>query len=99
MISDGQMVEMLIGQDYPEILMPLKVRASERPGAVSATFDTRTLFGWMISGPLGRDQTGEGAAASVNAVILEQQAEQSSKIEGTQLNSSHKGSHLRIEMA
>ena len=69
------MVEMLIGQDYPESLMPLEVRASEQPGAVSAPFTTRTLFGWTINSPLG-DHSGERAAASVNFVTLEQQVEQ-----------------------
>ena len=44
-ISDSQMVEMLIGQDCPEILMPLEVRARKQPGAVSTPFASRTLFG------------------------------------------------------
>ena len=82
-ITDGQMVEMLIGQDCPENFVSRKIRASEQPGAVSAPFATRTLFGWIINGSLG-DQTGVGAAASVNFVTLEQQVEQFWKIEGAQ---------------
>ena len=57
-MSDDQIVEQLIGKDCPELLIPLEVRASEQPGAVSAPFATTTLFGWTINGPLGEDQSG-----------------------------------------
>ena len=90
-VSDGQMVETLTGQNSLAILMPFEVRASEQPGAVSAPFATRTLFGWTINGALLRGQTGGGAAASVNFVTREQQASSFWKTEGAHLNNWHKG--------
>ena len=52
-LSELAEVEMLIGQDCPEVIMPLEVRASEKGEAEPAPFATRSLFGWTISGILG----------------------------------------------
>ena len=43
-------VGLLIGSDVPEVLQPLEVRRSNNGGP----FATRTIFGWVLNGPLGR---------------------------------------------
>ena len=45
--SDGD-VNMLIGQDCAEALIPLEIRK----GATGEPFTTRTLFGWSLNGPI-----------------------------------------------
>ena len=45
-------VGLLIGTDAPEILQPKEVRESRRGGP----YATRTIFGWVVNGPLGRVQ-------------------------------------------
>lgn len=47
----GAIVGLLIGNDTPEILQPKEVRESRRNGA----YATRTIFGWVINSPLGRE--------------------------------------------
>ena len=47
-IHDSQSVDILIGQDNGEALIPLEVRR----GAHSQPFAVRTLFGWSVNGPL-----------------------------------------------
>lgn len=44
-------IGLLIGSDAPEILQPREVRRSENGGP----FATRTLLGWVLKGPLGRE--------------------------------------------
>jgi hypothetical protein len=44
-------IGLLIGSDVPEILQPREVRMSENGGP----FATRTLLGWVLNGPLGRE--------------------------------------------
>ena len=41
-------IEVLIGQDHPEALVPLEVRK----GGSGDPFAVRTLFGWSLNGPL-----------------------------------------------
>ena len=43
-------VGLLIGSDVPEALQPLEVRRSNNGGPFAA----RTIFGWVLNGPLGR---------------------------------------------
>ena len=43
-------VGLLIGTDAPEILQPKEVRESCHSGP----YATRTIFGWVVNGPLGR---------------------------------------------
>ncbi|XP_028395694.1 uncharacterized protein LOC114519723 [Dendronephthya gigantea] len=43
-------VGLLIGSDVPEVLQPLEVRKGNNGGP----FATRTIFGWVLNGPLGR---------------------------------------------
>ena len=43
-------VGLLIGSDVPEVLQPREVRESRDGGP----FATRTIFGWVMNGPLGR---------------------------------------------
>ena len=45
-------VGLLIGNDAPEILQQKEVRESRHNGP----YVTRTIFGWVINGPLGRVQ-------------------------------------------
>ena len=47
MKSDGD-VNVLIGQDCAEALIPLEIRK----GATGEPFATRTLFGWSLNGPI-----------------------------------------------
>ena len=46
-------VGLLIGSDVPEALQPFEVRPSENGGP----FATRTVFGWLLNGPLGRNKS------------------------------------------
>ena len=73
-------VQMLIGQDCPDILMPLEIRR----GPASVPYATRTLLGWSVSGPV----RGEKTDAMVNYISLERQVAQFWQIEGGQLNDS-----------
>ena len=75
-------IQMLIGQDCPEVLMPLEVRAAENPDDTATPFATRTLFGWTVCGPM----KGISTAAVVNFVSLERQVEQFWQLEGSQLS-------------
>ena len=50
-LREGAKVEMLIGQDCPDILMPLEVRASGENTA-QTPYAVRTVFGWTVNGPL-----------------------------------------------
>ena len=43
-------VGLLIGSDVPEVLQPREVRG----GTDGGPFATRTIFGWVMNGPLGR---------------------------------------------
>ena len=43
-------VGLLIGSDVPQALQPLEVRQCSKGGP----FATRTIFGWVLNGPLGR---------------------------------------------
>ena len=45
-------VGLLIGSDAPEVLQPKEVRESCHNGP----YATRTIFGWVVNGPLGRVQ-------------------------------------------
>ncbi len=46
-------IGLLIGSDVPEALQPIEVRPSENGGP----FATRTVFGWVLNGPLGRNKS------------------------------------------
>lgn len=82
-------VEMLIGQDCPEILMPLEVKA---PGEKHGPFAVRTLLGWTINGPLKEDRDTSASVHFVSASsTLEQQVQNFWKIEGALLADDGKG--------
>jgi len=49
-------VGLLIGNDNPKALEPREIKQSRRKGP----FTVRTVFGWTINGPLGRESTGGG---------------------------------------
>ena len=66
-------VGLLIGSDVPEALQPREVRRSRDGGP----FATRTIFGWVINGPLGRKGSQRHIANFVQAVAqLNQQFQQ-----------------------
>ena len=45
-------VGLLIGSDAPEVLEPREIRPSQNGGP----YASRTVFGWVVNGPLGRTQ-------------------------------------------
>ena len=49
---DGE-VGLLIGSDVPEVLELKEIRRSQD----GSPYATRTIFGWVINGPLGRSST------------------------------------------
>ena len=46
-------IGLLLGSDVPEALQPIEVRPSENGGP----FATKTVFGWVLNGPLGRSKS------------------------------------------
>ncbi|KAK3702245.1 hypothetical protein QZH41_016773 [Actinostola sp. cb2023] len=54
-------IGLLIGSDAPQILQPKEVRESENGGP----YATRTVLGWVLNGPLGREKN---KAATANFV-------------------------------
>ena len=98
-LSELAEVEMLIGQDCPEVIMPLEVRASEKGEVEPAPFAIKSLFGWPISGILGG--TGRGSATSVRfiSMTLKEKIEPFWKVEGAQLNSHGRGLSIEHQRA
>ena len=65
-------IGLLIGSDIPQALQPCEIRQSENGGP----FATRTVLGWVLNGPLGRNQTKVPTANYVQAnQTLDQQFE------------------------
>ena len=56
-------IGLLIGSDVPEILQPHEVRISENGGP----FVSRTLLGWVLNGPLGREDVSFPIVNSIHA--------------------------------
>ena len=96
-LPDDADVEMLIGQDCPEVLVPLKVTAAE--DHESAPFATKTLYGWTINGPIREAHRGTTAVSSMmtcavdtqSPADLELQIEKFWKVEGAQPSSTGRG--------
>ncbi|MPC59371.1 hypothetical protein E2C01_053390 [Portunus trituberculatus] len=76
---DPKEVELLIGLDIPQALVPLEVRS----GKDGEPFTTRTLLGWTINGPIGLD--GHDATA-VNSHVTTTTAENQRKYLDHQVN-------------
>jgi hypothetical protein len=53
----------LIGCDVPEVLEPIEIRKSKDGGP----YATKTIFGWVVNGPLGRNATSERTTNFVQA--------------------------------
>ena len=53
-VGGGQKVQLLLGQDNAEALVPLEVKQ----GKVGEPFASRTLFGWSLNGTSGPNGTG-----------------------------------------
>ena len=64
-------IGLLIGSDVPEALQPMEVRQSENGGP----FATRTILGWVLNGPLGRERKATSSTSNFlqTTVNLEQQ--------------------------
>ena len=60
-------VGLLIGSDAPEVLEPKEVRPSSQGGP----YATRTVFGWVVNGPLGRVQSSCTSTANFIKADLE----------------------------
>ena len=100
-LREGAKMEMLIGQDCPDILMPLEVRASgENTGQIP--YAVRTVFGWIVNWPLAGSR--RKSSASVNYVstatsTLQRQVEEFWKLEGAYLSACNKGMSLEDQRA
>ena len=53
-VATDEQVQILTGQDQPDVLMSLEARAAREPEAPYAII---RLFGWTASGPLSEDST------------------------------------------
>ena len=53
-------VGLLIGSDVPEVMEPKEIRPSKNGGP----YATRTVFGWVVNGPLGRAQAADTRTAN-----------------------------------
>eukprot|EP00057_Strongylocentrotus_purpuratus_P015300 XP_011669774.1 PREDICTED: uncharacterized protein LOC100889545 [Strongylocentrotus purpuratus] len=79
-------VTILIGQDVPEALMPLEIKAG-KPGEVYAV---KTILGWTLNGPLGNGSSLQSFQASSSFIsddgniLLEEQVHKFWKLEGTE---------------
>ena len=56
-------IGLLIGCDVPEVLEPIEIRKSKDGGP----YATKTIFGWVVNGPLGRNATSERTTNFVQA--------------------------------
>ena len=56
-------IDLLIGNDVPEVLQPKEVKESRYGGP----YAVRTLFGWTINGPLGRMSTSTRTANRIQS--------------------------------
>ena len=65
-------IGLLIGNDCPAALQPREVKQSHDGGP----YATRTVFGWVINGPLGRD---EGNLATANFIDSSEQSDSLNK--------------------
>ena len=54
-------VGLFIGSDIPEVMGPKEVRPSRNGGS----YATRTVFGWVVNGPLGRVQSSATGTANL----------------------------------
>ncbi|XP_041457552.1 uncharacterized protein LOC121409709 [Lytechinus variegatus] len=63
-VTTGKEVSLLIGQDMPEALMPLEIRA----GAPGEVYAIRTALGWTLNGPLENESSLLNHQASSNFV-------------------------------
>ena len=53
-LSTSNQVDVLIGQDQPSALVPIKIRR----GPVGTPFDTLTIMGWCLSGTSSTNVSG-----------------------------------------
>ncbi|XP_064631645.1 uncharacterized protein LOC135489940 [Lineus longissimus] len=72
-------VQLLIGQDVPEALIPLEVKRGEG----GAPYAVRTALGWTLNGPTTANQSSHATAHFINSVDLglQKQVEQFWKLE------------------
>lgn len=75
---DTKKVMLLIGQDYPEALLPREIRKGEK----GEPYATRTLLGWTLNGPLGGTSRSKASVNYAQTDRLDLQLEKFWKIEG-----------------
>ena len=81
----GDNVDVLIGQDHSEALIPLETRVGEK----SEPFAVRTLLGWSINGPIGSDRVAKHVVSNFVALSdssLEQSVERLWRLEEEGVN-------------
>jgi hypothetical protein len=84
-------VELLIGQKYPEALIPLKTIR----GPPGTPYATNTCLGWTLNGPVGANQQACSASYFVNTESkLEEQVSRFWKIDG---NDDNQHAHSRSD--
>jgi len=83
LVYHGEPVDLLIGQDHSDLLVPREVRKGLQPGSPYAV---RTRLGWTLNGPLSND-TGQEVKVSVNFtdLSLERKLERFWKVEADEL--------------
>ena len=59
-------IGLVIGCDVPEVLEPIEIRKSERGGPYAA----KTVFGYVVNGPLGRNAASERTTNFVEATDI-----------------------------
>ena len=76
-------IGLLVGSDVPEMLQPIEVRSSNNGGP----FATKTLLGWVLNGPLGREDVEVPTANFVQAdSTLDQRFEEFCNMEFNDVN-------------
>ncbi|XP_071476662.1 uncharacterized protein [Diadema antillarum] len=73
-------VELLIGQDVPEAVMPLEVRS----GGPGEPYATKTALGWALQGPLKTGEKGDVCAHFISNTALEEQVKRFWTLESTE---------------
>ena len=68
-LAVGTKADLLIGNDNPDLLMPLDVRRSTCE--VRQPYATLTRLGWVLQGPI-EERMGDGSSVQVNHVMMDQ---------------------------
>nr|XP_054770423.1 uncharacterized protein LOC129278240 [Lytechinus pictus] len=100
-VTRDSQVTLLIGQDVPDALLPLEVKA----GAPGEVYAVKTALGWTLNGPLGNGglqnfQASSSFISDAGNVLLEEQVHKFWKLEGTEyLHDEEKGMSVNDKKA